>query len=175
MNQDQRKFLLARVEQTYKDELHTLQSEKTKEPSLNNYLIAAILDDSIELKSLDDIKNSIRKKVLSLGPQDALTSSKNAAWRDRETEAAGHEITVHASLLFVYPKAYEEAFAEWQAKTKEINERIKKLTAQKETLLLKIQIGSNQSLDRLVDNVDNMIDLTLMNAKLMLSDGKEGK
>lgn len=37
MNQDQRKFLLARVEQTYKDELHNLQSEKPKEPSLNNY------------------------------------------------------------------------------------------------------------------------------------------
>jgi hypothetical protein len=172
MNQDQRKFLLARVEKTHKEELRKLSEEKPSEPSLNNYLIAAILDNSIELKSLDDIKSSIRKKVLALGPQETLTSSPHS-WRDNH--ASSHEITLTAGVIFVYPKAYLDAYAEWEAKVKEVDQRIVKLNATTETLLLKIQIGSNTSLDRLVDSVDNMIDLTLMNNKLMLTDGKEEK
>ena len=172
MNQDQRKFLLARVEQTYKEELRKLQAEKTSEPSLNNYLIAAILDNSIELRSLDSIKADIRKKVLALGPKDTFTST-SRNWR--EDDANSHDITLHAKILFVYPEAYIKAYDEWAVMVKEVNERINKLTAQKETLLLKIQIGSNTSLDRLIDSVDNMIDITLMNSKLMLTDGKEEK
>jgi hypothetical protein len=172
MNQDQRKFLLARVEKAQKEELRKLQDETPSEPSLNNYLIAAMLDNSIELKSLDEIKASIRKKVLALGPKDTFTSSKYT-WRNDDAES--HEITLMADILFVYPKAYLDAYAEWEAIIKEINQRIQKVNATSETLLLKIQIGSNTSLDRLVDSVDNMIDLTLMNNKLMLGEGKEEK
>jgi hypothetical protein len=176
MNQDQRKFLLARVEQTYREEREKLDHQKPKEPSLNNYLVAAILDNTIELKSLESIREAIKKKVLALGVKETLTDTERRSWRnsdddDRET----HVISFSADVIFVYPEAYIKAYSEWKVKVKQVNEKIEMLHAQKETLLLKIQIGSNTSLDRLVDSVDNMIDITLMNSKLMLTDGKEEK
>lgn len=175
MNQDQRKFLIARVEETFKIEREKLTKEKPKEPSLNNYLVAAILDNSIVLKSQETIREAIRKKVLALGIKETLTEvvSKYNRYDDDDDET--HRVTFDANVIFVYPEAYLKSYEEWMQKTKEINEKIDKLHAQKETLLLKIQIGSNTSLDRLVDSVDNMIDITLMNSKLMLTEGKEEK
>jgi hypothetical protein len=167
MNQEQRKFLIARIEKAYKDETAKISEDLPNEPNLNNYLVAAILDNSIQLKPLDEIKKSIREKVLSLGIGDSLTNKPSAWGRSNESN---HEVTLKADIVFIYPKAYLQAYEEFQRKKKEITDKIAKLYAQKETLLLKVNIGSNQTLDRLIDEVDNMIDISLMNNKLMLKE-----
>lgn len=55
-------------------------------------------------------------------------------------------------------KAYEDAIAN--------------LEACKETIIMKIQIGSNAVLDKLITDVDNMADLRIMNAKFLLNDSQ---
>lgn len=40
---------------------------------------------------------------------------------------------------------------------------------QRDTILLKIQIGSNQVLDKLVTQVDNLADLNIMNSQFLLT------
>jgi len=173
MNQDQRKFLIARVEQTYRDEERKLDEGKPKEPSLNNYLVAAVLDGSVKMRSIEEIGNAVRQRVLRLGNGESLVHEKYSRYSsDNETY---HSVSLQANELFIYPDAYLKAKEEYETKKAEIQKKKDALFAQKETLLLKIQIGSNTSLDRLIDSVDNMIDITLMNSKLMLGEGKEGK
>lgn len=174
MNQDQRKFLLARVEQTYKTEERKLDEDKPKEPSLNNYLVAAVLDGSIKMKSIEEIRDHVRDKVLKLGNQETLVHETMSRYSS-STDTPYHSISLQAAAVFVLPDAYLKAKEEYETKKAAIEKKKDALYAQKETLLLKIQIGSNTSLDRLIDSVDNMIDITLMNSKLMLTDGKEEK
>ena len=45
MNKDQRNFLIERIKKTERGNLDKLEAQRPKHPSLNNYLIAAILDD----------------------------------------------------------------------------------------------------------------------------------
>ena len=47
MNQDQRKFLIERVNKTFQAQKQKLEANKIERPSLNNYLVAAFLDNSI--------------------------------------------------------------------------------------------------------------------------------
>ena len=50
MNKDQRKYLLDAIAAQYKTEREKLNNLKPKAPSLNNYLVAAILDGSFRMK-----------------------------------------------------------------------------------------------------------------------------
>jgi len=172
MNQDQRKFLLARVEQTYRSESERLRNKLPEEPSLNNYMVAAALDGSLKMKKIEDIKKHIRDKVIKLGQSETLIHEEHDRYR-RYDEKSYHSITLKASEVFEFPEAYIEAMLKYNAEKEAIEKEISTLIAYKETIMLKIQIGSNAVLDRLIDEADNMIDLSLINSKLMLTEGKK--
>lgn len=173
MNQDQRKFLLARVEQTHRTENERLRSKMPKEPSLNNYMVAAALDGSLKMKTIEDIKKHVRDKVIKLGSSETLIHEEHV--RYKEDDKSFHSITLKAGEVFEFPEAYIVAMLKYNAEKEAVEKEISTLFAQKETILLKIQIGSNAVLDRLIDEADNMIDLSLINSKLMLTDGKKQK
>lgn len=172
MNQDQRKFLLARVEQTYRTENEKLREKMPKEPSLNNYMVAAILEGSLKMKSIDSIREHIRDKVIRLGNKETLIHETHSRYHS-DDDKEYHSIDLQADAVFEFPEAYLQAMLKYNADKKSVEDQIEKLSAQKETLLLKIQIGSNVVLDRLIDSVDNMVDITLMNSKLMLTEGNK--
>lgn len=69
MNQTQRDYLIKQVEKTYRNEVGRLKKVRPEPPSLNNYLIASVLDGSFQLQDADVIKAHIRSLVLSLGPE----------------------------------------------------------------------------------------------------------
>jgi hypothetical protein len=71
--------------------------------------------------------------------------------------------------LFIIPESYKVALAEYEAYKKDIQDKVEQLEAQKDTILLKIQIGSNQVLDKLVTQVDNLADLNIMNSQFLLT------
>jgi hypothetical protein len=167
MNQDQRKFLLARVEQTYRTEQEKLRNKMPKEPSLNNYLVAAALDGSLKLKSIEEIKKHVKDTVIKLGHSETLVHEERSRY---DSEKNYHAVTLKAGNVFEFPEAYKAAMLEYETAKNHVQKEMDKLFSQKETILLKIQIGSNAVLDRLIDEVDNMIDLSVINSKLMLKE-----
>jgi hypothetical protein len=70
--------------------------------------------------------------------------------------------------LFIIPESYKKALAEYQSEKDKQQQEIDQLEAQKDTILLKIQIGSNQVLDKLITQVDNLADLNIMNSQFLL-------
>jgi hypothetical protein len=173
MNQKQREFLIKRIETTAKEMRDRLNAERPRPPSLNNYVIAAILDGSIELQPFESIQRHVKELVLRLGPSDALVNRRRDRWHDEDT-AIENEITLDAEQLFILPGRYREALAEYEIARADWERRADEAEAVKETLILKIQIGSDAVLNRLIEQVDNLHDLQVVNSRLLLTTGSEG-
>jgi hypothetical protein len=167
MNQDQRKFLIERVNKTFLLQKSKLEANKIERPSLNNYLVAAFLDNSIEFNDIEKLKIKMRQTVLKYGSSDKLVKEGNSL---RYFENKDNNICeIIAEDLFIIPESYKVALAEYEAYKKDIQDKVEQLEAQKDTILLKIQIGSNQVLDKLITQVDNLADLNIMNSQFLLA------
>lgn len=170
MNDNQRKFLTERVNQTHKRQEEQLRKDIPIKPSLNNYLVAACLDGSLQLQDVEGLRNKIRESVLKYGKDDRLVEEDSEDdYRYRNTTKPKNSVTLRAEDIFVIPEAYLKALKEYQEKKKEIDDKIKILDSQKDTIILKIQIGSNKVLDRLVEQADNLVDLSIVNSQLLLT------
>jgi hypothetical protein len=128
MNQAQREFIIKKVEETFKKDVRELKSQIPDEPSLNNYLIAAFLDDSIEFNDMDKLKKKIRERVLRFGSSDKLVDQDTGYWGRNTPEMI---CKINATDLFVLPEAYTEKHKEYEAIKKDIEAKIKKLEAEK--------------------------------------------
>lgn len=173
MNQNQREFLIKHVEKTYRNQKEELDEATPKEPSLNNYLIAAVLDGSFQLQDVEVMREAIRQTVLNLGPEGSLVGGKGRnRYSDYDVE---HQVKLQAESLFVLPDNYLKALAEYETKRAEWDAQRKQLEDYKETIILKIQIGSPQVLAKLIEQVDNLADLNIVNTNLLLSAPAEPK
>jgi nitrate reductase beta subunit len=169
MNADQRKFLVERVNKTFSNQSAKIQDTmKLSRPSLNNYLIACFLDNSIQFNDIEALKIKMRNTVLKMGVSDSLIKE-NGSWNRQNSETVKHICEVEAEDLFIIPQSYKDALAEYESEKLRVEREINELEAQKDTILLKIQIGSNSVLDKLITQVDNLADLNIMNSQFLLT------
>ena len=173
MNQDQRKYLVAAVEKQGCLQRKKLQDQLTVKPSLNNYLTAAFLDNSIQFADIGELKKKMRAEVLKYGTKDRLVAEPdrwNNQSKDKDT------VNVLAADLFIIPTEYISALAEYEKQNAAIDKQIEDLDATQQTIIMKIQIGSSAALEKLVMQIDNIGDLSLVNTQLMIGagPGKEG-
>jgi len=172
MNQHQRKFLLEAIEKQYKRESSELQERKPKEPSLNNYLIAAILDGSFVIKKQDRVRELILDRVRTLGKGEALLQSHGYFGRRRD-EGEENCIMLPASLLFELPKPYDKEFAQYESDLAKWEAEKAALESSIEALRIKVQIGSDKALEVLVEQADTLCSMSLTASnKLLLGNGK---
>lgn len=170
MNQDQRKFLIQRIETTFQNQKKALENTFTREvPSLNNYLVASFLDGTIEFNDIDKLKSKMKEMVLRYGASDKLVRESRDRWDNTTAYKNKNTCEIIAEDLFIIPENYKKALLEYQTEQAQIASKIEQLEAQRDTILLKIQIGSNQVLDKLVTQVDNLADLNIMNSQFLLS------
>lgn len=170
MNQEQRRFLVERVNKTFEKQKKDLERQFKKEPpSLNNYLVAAFLDGTIEFNNIEQLKKKMKETVLRYGASDKLITESKDRWNNLGAYKNKNTCEVIAEDLFIIPESYKKALCEYQESQQIIEDKINQLEAQRDTILLKIQIGSNQVLDKLVTQVDNLADLNIMNSQFLLS------
>lgn len=167
MNQTQRDFLIKQVGRTYRNQKDKLDAAKPKRPSLNNYLVAAVLDGSFQIHPIESIKAFIKQRVLQLGPDSAFI--KRGDRYDPEDEKGKNVITIPAEQLFVLPLGYVDALATYDIVRAEWDAEMERIEGYKETIILKIQLGSPQVLAKLIEQVDNLADLNIINSSLLLT------
>jgi predicted transport protein len=175
MNQDQRKYLIAQVEDTCREQIEALEEQIPDKPSLNNYIIAAFLDNSIQFADIEKLKKKMRTLVLKLGSSEELVKSSDehryyGARNRKKDEDYADIVEIPAEDIFIIPQAYLEALAEYDKQKEGLEKKIKDLKNVEKTITLKLQIGSAATLDKLVMQVDNMGDLNLVNTQLSLED-----
>lgn len=177
MNQKQREFLVGHIGKQAAEQLEELDEKRPKPPSLNNYIVAAILDGSFQLQTIETIRERIRARALKLGPGDAFVNTNESHFYSRRKKSTNDdeetEVTLNIEDLLMLPPAYKEARAwfdkqlkNWQAKRLHIEQV-------RDTLLLKVQMGSNEALGKLIDQADNLADIDLISTQLKLTDKRE--
>lgn len=72
MNQKQREYLTGRIRDTYNEQRKTIEKERRRLPNLNNYLLAAFMDGSIEFGDLETMRRNIKQRVLDGGEKNAI-------------------------------------------------------------------------------------------------------
>lgn len=169
MNQDQRKFLIERVSKTFEKQKRQLEESEIEKPSLNNYLVAAFLDNSIQFNDIEKLKVKMRGTVLKFGAADKLVKEYSDRWDNNNAYKNKNTCEIIAEDLFIIPESYKEELAKYEAYKKDMQNKIEQLEAHRDTILLKIQIGSNQILDKLITQVDNLADLNIMNNQFLLT------
>lgn len=168
MNDKQREYLIKNVRETFEVERKLIEAKRVKKPSLNNYLIAAFLDNSIEFADIEKLKAKMREDVIKM-PSDAKlieVKSKNG-WSNDEVE--GDQVKIRVDLIFKIPEAYKKEYDLWEKSNSKIDKDLRDLAAQLKTIEIKINLGSSKQLDSLIDEADNLGQLSLIKSKLMLS------
>lgn len=169
MNQQQRDYLIKQADRTYQKQRKALEEQEPTRPNLNNYLVAAVLDGSFQLQPVEAVRETIRVKVLELGPSDALIHNEDDYYGRRKKPKSDDAITLPADKLFVIPTNYLEAFAKYEAASAEWAREKEQLEEIMETVKLKLQIGSSKSLEKLIEQADNLADLNIVNTNLLLT------
>lgn len=170
MNQTQRKFLLDEIEKQYRKEKEDLGKRKPKPPSLNNYLIAAILDGSFKLRDSSTIRDALRERVRNLGKDESLLGSGNS-WRRSEDEE--NMVLVPAELLFERTPGYAESLEEYSRAKAGWSEELNALEASIGAMRIKIQIGSDRALEALVEQADKLCSMSLTASNQLLLGGSK--
>lgn len=172
MNQHQRKFLLEAIEKQYKIEREKLLELEPTEPSLNNYLIASILDGSFKLKPSDEIRESFRDRVKNLGKNESLIESSDSNWRYSRNKKDDESI-VHmpAEVIFELPPDYVIALNNYNKDLSSWNDKLSALEASIGAMRIKVQVGSDKSLESLVEQADAICSMSLTAANKIISGG----
>lgn len=78
-------------------------------------------------------------------------------------------VSIPVFELLKMPKGYADALAEVEQHNAKVNERLKVLQAQYDTLVTKVNLGSDKALSSLIAEADTLVDISLMNSKLLLN------
>lgn len=168
MNQKQREYLIGAIEKQFSREKKKLDDKAPKEPSLNNYLVAAVLDGTFKLKSADELRASIRETVLNLGKDDAFVGKERQTWHSGAAREA--VVTLPAATLFDYPDNYRAAREKYEKELAAWQEETEKLEAALNAMKIKVQLGSDGALSQLINQADQLCTMSLTaSSKLMLT------
>ena len=172
MNQHQRKFLLEEIEKQYKRERSELAGRKPKAPSLNNYLIAAILDGTARMQPQKEVEKMVRQRVRDLGKGDSFISHGEDRWgrRNDDDEKYADLVSIPALLLFEPPPQYSEKRKQYESDLKKWQEEERDLEVSIAAMRIKVQVGSDNALAALVDQADQICSMSLtVSSKLLAS------
>lgn len=184
MNQDQRKFLIEKVRSGADKEIEELKEGLPAEPNLNNYLVSAFLAGKIEFVPIAQLRDRMRDAILKCGSTVEIIAEDydddnmwgKAKRRSSKRKRYQHDdgdsnfvVKIPPEELFVLPPAFLKERAEWEAERDRVEAKIKEITTMRDTVIMKIQIGSSARLDSLIMEVDSMGDLSILNAQLQLT------
>lgn len=161
MNQTQRNFLIKKIEESVKTRIKILEDCRPKHPSINNWLLHAVLSNKFDLQPIENIKECLR--------QMALKANDREDWlRNHWGSASKSLINFLPEEIFIIPDEYKQRRDEYKTELKEIDDQIYQLRIQSDTLITRIQLASDKTLDRMISEVDDMGDISLIDTKLKL-------
>jgi len=160
MNQNQRKFLLEAIEKQHKKESGQLRDRRPKAPSLNNYLIASIMDGSFNMKSEDDVRKAMAQRVRDLGKDDCFVKS-GVTRRVFHDDDECDSVVVPVDVLFEYPPAYAVELAKYEEELEKWKAEAEALDVAINAMRIKVQIGSDKALEVLIEQADQLCSMSL--------------
>lgn len=162
MNSTQRKFLVDKIQEKVTARVKELQEQRLSYPSASNYLFKAVLNNELKLQSEEVILEAIKQK--------ALQAKEGSNWLSEEYMGMNKENTIKIAIksLFVLPEDYYTEYKRVKEFNEKIEAEIKQLKIEKDSIEMRIQLASDKTLQNLINEVDDMGDISLVNTKLKL-------
>lgn len=162
MNTAQRKFLIERIQKKATDKISSLRDSKLKYPSASNFIFKAILNGELELQPKEVTLEALKQK--------ALNAKEGCNWLSEDTMGFEKETTIKIGIknLVVLPNDYYNESKRVSDFNKKIDAEIAELIIQKETIEVRIQLASDKTLQNLINEVDDMGNISLVDTKLKL-------
>ena len=144
------------------ERIKELEQLKQPGPSLNNYLVAAILSGEVVYQSHKHLAEAVRKRVLALSGDEVLVAKPGQThkWGMRSMGETGN-VLLAPEDIFLLPKAHLDAKTQAANHNVKINEAIDKIKQYQVRLQLKIQIGSDKALEDIIEQADGLTSLSL--------------
>ncbi len=162
MNASQRKFLIERIQQKAKNRIDTLKKSKMDYPSIDNYIFKAILTDNLELQPHNVTLSALKRKATRAKAGENWLSEQRMGMYKHTT------ILIDIKDLLKLPKDYEEELTKVIEYNKKIEEEVSLLEIQLDTIEMRVQLASDKTLQKLINEVDDMGSLSLIDTKLKL-------
>ncbi len=162
MNQAQRNFLVDQIENKAKIKRDSFKlSDEEQPPSLSMFIFHKVMSGDFEIKSNKEIKELVLQKALKGTDRDDWLGN---SW------GSGSKDKVFFKLVdfFEIPEDYKNLLKEYRAKKEMLDAEKAKFEIEIETLITRIKLASNSTLEKMIKEVDDMGDLSLMNSKIKL-------
>ena len=163
MNQAQRTFLITKIRENVQVKINEIKKEKISPPNLSNYLFHAVMSDKLVLKTNQQILEVVKQKALKAKGGEHWMTNKSSFYGNDETA-----IEFMASEIFEIPPEFKVLWEEYREKCREVDDKVKTLEAETDTLITRIQLASDKVLEQLIKEVDDMGNITLMNTNIKL-------
>jgi hypothetical protein len=164
MNQAQRKFLIDRIEANVKKQIDALNHSDTEQPpSLENYFYGLALSGKLEIQTQEHIKKVMSERAMKHTAQRYSETWLGTSQGDLINRAS---VKIPIRDLFVVPKEYDELWTEYRRNDEEKRQRIRQIQIECDTLVTRIQLASDKTLEKMISEVDDMGDVSLMDTKL---------
>jgi hypothetical protein len=167
MNSTQRKYLVERIQEKVKIKVRELENTKKETQSIGNYLLHLVLSDKFDLQPIEVIKSNIKEKAIkaiSAQRMDNFLTTPDK-WGDLSTK---NKVILEIKDLFIIP---QERLIQLESINKhniDIDEQINQLKIQAESLETRIMLASDKTLQTMINEVDDMGDISLIDTKIKL-------
>lgn len=161
MNQVQRKFLIDKIKEEITKKIKLLESSREESPLLSTHIYREIMQGTLKLKSENEILGIIKER--------AINAREGSDWLTRSRSGWGSEkgrVALDADEIFILPNSFVEKRNQVDLHNAEIQKTINKMRAELNTLEMRIQLASDKTLQKMIGEVDDMGDISLIDTKI---------
>lgn len=165
MNNQQRKYLVDKITERTKARIKLLEATIPEAVSLNVHMLHKVMSNDFEIKTTEKLKALILQKALKAGQSKEIREDwLGNAW------GSSNRMGVHFTIdeFFIIPDEFIKMREERQAAQNKVKEEISKLSLQLESLEIRIMIASDKVLQKIINEVDDMGDISLIDTKMKL-------
>ena len=162
MNAQQRKYLIERIQAKTRERIKILEEGKEKYPSAPNFLFKAVLNGTLQLQPSEVTLEALRQRALNAKEGYNWLSDQSHGWEKEST------VKIKIQDLIAIPEDYKNEMARVQEHNAKIEQEIKQLRLQLDTIEMRVQLASDKTLQRLINEVDDMGELSLIDTKIKL-------
>jgi len=165
MNSTQRKFLVDKVTERTKQRIQQLRDSEPEVLSLNVYMLHRVMSNDFEIKPNEQLKKIVLEKALKAGQNKQYKED----WLGNSW-GSGSKGNVVFTLdeFFIIPQEYLDMREQRNVERINIQKQITELQIQLETLEVRIMVASDKSLLKLINEVDDMGDISLIDTRIKL-------
>lgn len=165
MNNQQRKYLIEKITERTKTKIKSLETSIPEVVSLNVHMLHKVMSNDFQIKPIEELRAIVLEKALKAGQRKEFRED----WLGNPWGTANKaNVAFTLDEFFVIPDEYLKMRQDREDKRKIVQEEISKLYLQLETLEVRIMLASDKVLQGIVNEVDDMGDISLIDTKIKL-------